>query len=236
MAGSKTRKVSKKGQVLTIPELRRSMQHIVSVSHSIMKNGKRTNMKHAVMQLQREWQNVFHKPLSEKLAREYLMHISHKRLTRRRGGGPIMYAPVGYRLEPGADLPYGKNSDYVSSGFFTPLLNSAASCGKIDVGSRVPESIGSNLVGGRRRKTRSKRGGGDISAISFRPFAAQNPPTYQHDLMMQMKGQPPSPGGEAYNSTYSYRMGNPNYTAPIPAAPSVTYDICGNIFLPTSVI
>jgi hypothetical protein len=152
-----------------------------------------------------------------------------------------MYAPVGYRMEPGHDLPYGKNPDYVSSGFFSPWLNSAASCGRIDVGSHVPESIGSNLVGGGRRKgTRSKgtrrKGGADMSALSFRPFAAQNPPTFQHDVMMQTKGFPPSPGGDPTNTNYSYRMGTPNYTAPIPSAPTITFDACGNLFSPMSIL
>ena len=223
---------------MTIPELRKAMNHISQFAARLNKK----DMKKSVKVLQSEWQSTFHKPLSEKLARDYLMHLSKFRTSKtlKRGGAQLGYAPIDNRMEPGLSLPHGSFPDYVSKGFFVPMSDNIANCGLLDASPRVPVGMGSNKVwgGGRRRKTKKRKNGGglfndistSLSAIAQRPFAAQNPPTLQSQADMSWKGMPPVPGGQASQTTYSYRM-PPIGLPPIPSAAQQAYQ-AGNVNAP----
>ena len=221
---AKTRSRSHKA-AMTIPELRKAMNHISQFAARLNKK----DMKKSVKSLQGEWQSTFHKPLSEKLARDYLMHLSKFRTpkTLKRGGSHLGYAPVDNRMEPGLELPYGSFPDYVSKGFFVPMSDNIANCGLLDASARVPVGMGSNKVwGGRRRKTQKRKNGGGIfdglMSIAQRPFASYSPPTMQSQAHMAWKGMPPVPGGQASETTYNYRM-PPIGLAPIPWADRQAY-------------
>ena len=208
---------------MTIPELRKSMNHISQFAARLNKK----DMKKSVKVLQGEWQSTFHKPLSDKLARDYLNHLSKFRSskTMKRGGGQLGYAPIENRMEPGLSPPYGSFPEYVSKGFFVPMSDNIANCGLLDASSRVPAGMGSNRVWGGRRKTK-KRGGSfmnSLSAIGMRPLIAQNPPTLPNQALNSFKGLPSAPGGQASQTTYTNRM-PPIGLPAIPWAPEVSYD------------
>lgn len=156
---SKDRKFS-----MGIPQLRQAMTHITNYAHALVKSKKGSN---SVKKFQSEWQATFHKPLSDKVAKEYLNHINkYKSKTMKKrggGGGTITPAPLAYRMEPGAQIPHGNFPEYLTKGFFVPMSDNIANCGKIDSTSTVPADMGSNVVGGKRRKSKSlkKRGGAD---------------------------------------------------------------------------
>lgn len=221
---------------MTIPELRQAMNHIAEFAQRLVRMGKGDKQ---VKEFQAEWQRTFHKPLSTKVARDYLNHIKKfksKTLKKKRGGAQVVTpAPIAYRMEPGTSLPYGNFPSYVSKGFFVPMSDNIANCGILDSSAKVPADMGSNIVGGRRRRTmkyKKTRGGGTgfletvgnfVGAVTNRPFSAQNPPTITHDTVMQMKGLHASPGGQAHETTYTYRM-PPGGFVPLPSAPNMKYD------------
>jgi hypothetical protein len=228
MAKTRSRK-----EVMTIPDLRKAMTDISAYAKNLVKKSK-GNMKYAVKSFQGVWQDTFNKPLGEKIAKEYLAHISkHRSKTMKRGGGgPMAPAPLGYRMEPGTSLPYGNNMpyvDYLNKGFVIPMSDNIANCGKVDSTVTVPANMGSNLVktyGGKRKgKTIKKKRGGNIftkfvneaSQIVNRPFQSTTPPSIQADLYSQYRGQLPAPGGQAYQTTYQYRTA-PDGLVPLPGA------------------
>jgi hypothetical protein len=214
---------------MTIPELRKAMNHISQFAARLNKK----DMKKSVKSLQSEWQSIFHKPLNEKLARDYLVHISKFRTSKtlKRGGGQIGYAPIDNRMEPGLSAPYGSFPDYVSKGFFVPMSDNIANCGLLDASANVPLGMGSNkFFGGRRRTQKRKNGGGlmneitnSLSSIAQRPFAAYTPSSMQSQALMTWKGMPPIPGSQPSETTYSYRM-PPVGLPPIPSAANQSYN------------
>ena len=208
---------------MTIPQLRQSMMHITNYAQNLVKNKK----PNPVQSFQSEWKATFHKPLADKVAKEYLSYIAKyksKTLKKKQRGG---MAPLAYRMEPGALLPHGNFPEYLTKGFFVPMSTNIANCGTVDSTVIPSATLGSNLVsktGGRRRRTR-KRGGDPISsflngvtAITTRPFAAVNPPSFQQDAASVFRGSLPSPGGDPSNKTWQYVMPNRNLL-PLPPAP-----------------
>lgn len=216
-----------KRSVMTIPQLRQSMTHISHYAQSLVKSKK----PNAVKAFQSEWQATFHKPLSDKVAKEYLKHIAkYKSKTMKRGG----MAPLAYRMEPGATLPHGNFPEYLTKGFFVPMSTNIANCGLVDSTVKPSPDLGSNVVskGGslkkrnRNRNRKTRKGGGDnpiasfvqgLTTISTRPFSSQNPPTFQHELLMTQKGYLPSPGSDPSNKSWSYVMPSQGIV-PLPAA------------------
>ena len=224
---SKDRKPS-----MGIPQLRQAMTHITNYARGLVKSKKGSN---PVKMFQSEWQATFHKPLSDKVAKEYLNHINkYKAKTlKKRGGGSGSPAPLAYRMEPGAQIPYGNFPEYLTKGFFVPMSDNIANCGKIDSTVTVPADMGSNKVGGgKRKKNKSlkKRGGADpfsdfitgLGTIAQRPWVSQNPPLMHQEQIMQYKGYPASPGGDPSQRTWQYN--NPaSGIQPLPVAQRQDY-------------
>jgi hypothetical protein len=211
------------------------MNHIQNYAMKISHSGPVKLGSTQVQQFRKEWQRTFNKPLSFKVAKDYLSYVfkSKKTMTRKgkRGGSSLSYAPLAYRMEPGGSLPHGSYPEYVSKGFFTPQSDNIANCGKPWISdSVVPAGLGSNVVGGGKRTRRKfKRGGGimtnisnGLSAIAFKPYMSQNPPTTFQGVMSDSKGALPFPGGQTSETTYKY-LSTPNYD-PVSAAPERPYN------------
>ena len=225
---AKTRKGSRsvRKSTMSIPGLRQAMNHIKEYGMKLVRTG--NNLASNVDKFRKEWLRTFNKSLSVKLAKDYLSHLSKSRktMTRKRGGASLGYAPLAYRMEPGASLPHGAYPDYVSKGFFVPQSDNIANCGKPWItDSVVPPGLGSNLVGGKRTRRRINRRGGSLlsglSSFTFKPYMSQNPPTTYQDTMAQMNGAKPFPGGQVHETTYQYSS---NPSVGIVTAPPRPYD------------
>jgi hypothetical protein len=148
--------------------------------------------------LQLKWKHLFGTELTNESAKSFITHYRtmrsrkhskgtkkhrkvrsqrHRRQTKHRGG----MAPLDYVMTPGADVPvYGRfpvELDTNPAGifdldrYFQDSLT--LECGKEDISLHVPPNMGSNLVGGARkrkvkgnRRTRKHRGGGWFDFMS----------------------------------------------------------------------
>jgi hypothetical protein len=171
----KTRKHTKKEQgIFSIPELRRSFEHIEEFIHKKAKSGE--SKEKLVKDFQKEWKKVFLRELDHKSAESYIDHIlkdkKSKRKTLRRGGGPIAGAPLDYTTRPGvyiqpAAIPpnaYGNILEYVSKGFWNPEQSHSYDPveGQTHYVTSVPKGMGENTVhfkGGKRKTRKLRRGG-----------------------------------------------------------------------------
>jgi hypothetical protein len=198
------------GKVLTIPELRQSMDYISNYSSKLV-SGTKKSVKELAKDFAREWKKVFGKTLSPKIAESYVRHImgmKKSKGTRRkqRGGAQDMTltgAPINYETRPGVPLPYGNFLEYVNKGFWNPEPAILQDCGR-QVGVMPTSDISSNQAGGGVMDWLRQ----SADAISFRPFVAQNPSTPQQDTMSAWKGQGIGPGPESWQQAWQPKMGN----------------------------
>jgi hypothetical protein len=108
-----TRK-SRRGNNMTIPELRRAFETIEAHARK----------RPTIGAFKSHWARLFGKPISDKSAEEYINFMAKKK---QRGG----MAPVDYDMRPGAfGAPDGVYQTYVSKGFFVPEMSNAANCMK----------------------------------------------------------------------------------------------------------
>jgi hypothetical protein len=215
MVHRKSRKHSKKHErsTLTIPQLRKSFDHIDSwVETHVTKKSVKT----LVPAFQEEWEKTFHREVDAKAAEAYLSLKSRSkpRMTKKRGqrGGaaPLAGAPLDYTTRQGVYGVYGNFPAYVSSGlnFYDSIWQDSltANCGKENITPNIPASLGSNAVqkGGKSRKyrkahskTRKQRGGAPEFMVNAakvtdvmvnRPFPASSPPTAGYVAQMDLKG------------------------------------------------
>ncbi len=210
----KTRKHSSKA--LTIPQLRKSFDHIDSWVESHL--SKKT-LKDLVPAFQAEWKKTFHHDVNAKAAEAYLAikHRSGSKKTKKQRGGaaPLAGAPLDYMTRQGVYGVYGNFPQYVSSGlsFYNQINQDSltAACGTENITPKLPADMGSNEVqkGGRKksrkslkkgRKTRKQRGGAsqmqnDLAAvratldvIGTRPIPNTVPPSNGSIFEMGLKG------------------------------------------------
>jgi hypothetical protein len=197
---SKSRKQSSKTK--TIPELRQSLDHITQYTSDLIKSGA-TSTKELASKFAFEWKKVFGKSMSLSTAESYIQHLMNMKKgpkkgkhTRKLRGG---MAPLDYLTRPGTDIPYGNFLSYVSKGFWNPEPSI-----KYDIAPVIPYAeTGSNRM----------NGGGvldsitnSLSALTTRPFIAQNPQSPQHDMQTLWKGQGIGPGPDSYDRAYQYQM------------------------------
>lgn len=184
-------KKSEKG-IYSIPELRRSFEHIEAyLNDKIQRKESKEKM---IRDVRKEWQLVFMKPLdhasAEALIEDRMKLAPSRRKTRKHhGGGFITGAPVdsvtrpGLYLTPGGlpdqngGLPlsvkqnggaYGSFVQYVSSGFNHPEMSITSDPVKGQTTWPIPYSdTGSNefVKGGRRRTRRGVRRGGSLGSM-----------------------------------------------------------------------
>jgi hypothetical protein len=207
----KTRKVrgskEKKGY-MTIPEVRRSLEHI----HSYVKTHP------TVSAFRKEFKKVFGTEISEKSASEYLSVVSLEKGRQHGGAQLVNPASVGYEMAPGSNNP--SYLPYVAGGVQLPVDSVARTCGQ---NCFLPPAagLGSNTFqkGGKRntRKTRKgKQHGGAFPTLQTafseflnRPLGMGSPPSAGQDLTMLAKG---------YNQFASPRpeINNPVIPTPTP--------------------
>jgi hypothetical protein len=148
------------------------------------------------------WKKIFGKEVSKEAAKDYLQFVhSNVSKGKQSGGGQVITpAPLGYDLRAGADIPYGSFPKYVSDGFGFANMDSLTAV-KEDITPKLPADLGSNLVGGARKrkagKTRKgkKQSGGGLPSITTavaefltRPFGMSSPPTASQDAQILAKG------------------------------------------------
>jgi hypothetical protein len=212
----KKSKTLKNQKVLTIPQLRKSLDHITEYTEQLVSSGT-TSVKQGAVAFTSEWQKVFGKRLDTSTAENYIKHMmdmqkakgkaKSKSTTRRksgrgqRGGAQdtlLTGAPMDYITRPGVDLPYGNFLPYVKSGFWNPEQPHASEYSEFKtvlpyVGTGSNKMSGGGLIDTITNAT---------SAILTRPFVAQNPPSVQQDVMSSWKGLPLGPGPDSYQATW----------------------------------
>jgi hypothetical protein len=211
---------------MSIPELRKSLEHVSTYAEGLVQKGGE-GIDAMAKAFATEWKKTFGKTLDFGAAKSYLEHMTsmtkgqskakgRHAMTRKRGHGKqrggaqdtmLTGAPLDHLTRPGLDLPYGNFLAYVKSGFWNPEQAHRLDCGQPT--QDLPRvGMGSNLM----------RGGG---MFTFRPFVAENPASVMQDMQTAWKGQPGSPGPEAWNQTWSYK----NASSLIGTVPSTTtYD------------
>jgi hypothetical protein len=212
----------KKG-VQTIPQLRKSFDHIEQFTKWLVHSEK--DSKKRVAAFQQEWKKVFYHDVDASAAQSLIDHHSkQKQLTRKNkgkkqaGGAPLAGAPLDFQTRPGTyQTPYGNFLEYIGDGFtFYNKINQDSffptQCGKENITPVVYESTGSNKVGGRRRtsrRNRKQRGGFPTmsefaQALSFGPLSPTVPTSVLYDAQSAMKAQlpPPSPVANTANPPY----------------------------------
>ena len=117
-------RITRKKKIYSIPELRRSFEHIEEYVDSKIQEGKTKD--HIVKDLKKEWKNVFFKELTTQSAKAFVDDRNKsKRKTKwqtkrhmkgqakghtkgQKGGGPIAGAPLDYTTRQGIYLPPGQ--------------------------------------------------------------------------------------------------------------------------------
>jgi len=241
--GSKTLKKrvasspAKKTKILTIPELRSSLDHITKYTETIVQSGNKS-VKEVASVFAQEWKKTFGKTLKPSVAESYIrsmMKVKRSATTMKqtpgktkgtrrkmRGGSVLTGAPLNYLTRPGVDLPYGNFERYVENGFFNPEPAILKDCG-IQQGILPQAGMGSN-----------KMNGGDLSAALMRPFVATNPFSIQHDASMNYKGQPMPPGPESWQQTWRPHM-NPYSPALEMSTLAYTRDLTNDVTVPGAI-
>jgi hypothetical protein len=195
---AKTRKArtqKKHGKILTIPELRSSMEHMDHYSHKLVST---KSLKEGTKLFASEWKRVFGKQLSSKIAEDYLKNKmklhKHGKTRKHRGGSILTGAPLEHITRGGDYIPapMAVYPPLVAKGFWNPepaiLQDSAAQ--KTD----PYPNTGSN---------KALAGGGVSSLASaalFRPYVAQNPVSTLQNSGLVWKGLPTGPGADSYDN------------------------------------
>ena len=196
-------------KVLTIPELRKSLDYVTQYTSGLIKSGTKSTKEMAAV-FAEEWQKVFGSTLDTKTAESYIRHVMNKPVfgskgTRRkmRGGSvPMGGAPLDHLTRPGSDLPYGNFLKYVESGFWNPEPATFTPKGDLP-----PAGMGSNRMSG----------GGlldSLSSMVFRPFVATNPPSIQFDASTAWNGQSLGPGPDVTQQAWKLQPVGQNGTIP----------------------
>jgi len=221
MARTQTRK-QKKG-IMTIPQLRKAFDHMESYSTSLLHKAKGKDMASKRKAFQKEWLRVFKRPVDDKAADAYLMFEAKRGSRKQRGGAALSGAPLEYTDRPGLvqEGPYAAFPAYLDKGLdaYATKFNQdsiSSQCGKVDTTPKIAANMGSNQVGGRRRRNTRKQMGGFptlsefSTALSFRPLLASNPTTAFFDAQMAAKGQPLPPSSSANTANPPYMPYKPN--------------------------
>ena len=215
-AGKKTRK--NKSKPLSIPELRKSFQHMESYLGKQLRNNK-VKSEDLVKTFRKEWQRHFRRELSVSAARSYIAHMREKLMPKHKGGSQqLIGAPLDLTTRPGVYGTHGNFLEYVNKGFSVGIPESGIQqeCGVKDFSPVIPKDMGSNQAGGKRRKStrRNRKGsqkGGNVLtgasyAASFRPFIAENPVTFQASVQNDFKGMAQMPSSDPSATAFSYKM------------------------------
>lgn len=230
----KTRKLSKKtdpsasaSAALTIPQLRKSFEHIEKF---VQKKVLHMSEKEGLKAFCKEWKKTFGE-ISEESAKDYLQYMrSQQNKHTQKGGAAAAGAGLGYEMSqpsgPGVSYPA-----YLSGGFLPPPMDSvAATCGKPNAFLPPAADTGSNAWtpmkgGGRRARRISKKqqkGGSLATAFSefiTRPFGMGSPPTMLQDAGHRLSGQTGLASPRPEINTPSFTQPHTVFNASIGAVP-----------------
>jgi hypothetical protein len=186
----KTRKNKSASKGMTVPQLRKSFEHIETYAR-----------KNDLGAFRKEWKKTFGKPITESAAKDYLSFLKTADTHSQKGGAqPLTGAPLDYSLRAGSDPSTAANvPPYVQSGFgFANMDSFRLMSGLENITPRIPADMGRNDVisgGGKKRKTRKGQKGGALPSLSTavsefmtRPFTMQSPPSTGNILTMAAKG------------------------------------------------
>jgi hypothetical protein len=167
---------------------------------------------------------VRHRVKRVQKSRRVKKSLRARRMNRTRGGSyNLTGAPLSYSMTPGmtADV-YGRfpteiATDPASIQNLDQFYGSALTrgCGIENSTRQVPETMGSNKVGGRRtfkgkRKGSRKQKGGDLlQSLAMRgfplPYGASAPPNVIQTMATSVAGEPAFPSSSPVDSTWTYR-------------------------------
>lgn len=229
-----------KKTMMTIPQLRKSFDHIESYTMGLLQREKDAKKRRKAFQ--EEWRRVFHRDIEESAADAYLQFEAKKtkssKTRRMKGGAALAGAPLDYSTRPGIYGVYGTFPEYISGGFAT--MGNATNTMAIQARCNSPEQAAAfpppytgfgaaSLAqkGGKRskkgkrssRKTRKMKGGAPswgefASAFSFRPLTSSVPPNQAYASMMEWKGGEPYPSALANTGAPPYKGIPPQVQAP----------------------
>jgi hypothetical protein len=220
---------SKQNHIMTIPELRRSFEHIETFVHQHKRS------KDLVKMLQEEWLKVFKKKLDKESASAFVNHTV-KESGMIGGGGQLTGAPLDYTMRPGLYISpgidqgsYARVPNYVSSGFWNPEPGQSYDrvIGQTVYPDRTPAGLGDNTVIGlkiggggnsssrKTKKNKRKQSGGDplrtlgtaLNQFLFRPIDSTSPPSVAQDVLTASKGESLGPSPLSYQNKLDYQMG-----------------------------
>jgi hypothetical protein len=167
------------------------------------------------------WKELFHGMLDAESAKGFVAHFQEgkrskatRRRNRQRGG----MAPIAYQMGPGlpsatlyATVPTDVSTDPAS---LRSLDATVPKIGMLQTAGTetwrfptVPATMGSNQVGGRRRRTRrskQKGGGSLLETIGHMPFQAMAPPSMIQTGYAMYSGQPSAPSSDPTNPAWSF--------------------------------
>ena len=208
-------KSSKGRKMLSVNDIRGRFKDMdASVKQFIKVNNPRDLGKH----VSRQWAKLFNKPLSGKAASSLVNHyLNTMKGTKKNkhSGGSHLGAPLDYVMRPGlpgvatyATFPTEVGADPQSVRNLDVYYNSGMGrgCGTENTTAHVPATMGSNKVGGSRRRSRKHRGGDFATALATRQFIPTNPATYLQQGSEVMLGRAPSPYDVAEPSHSAYRL------------------------------
>ena len=166
--------------IYSIPELRRSFEHIESYVNG--KIAHKESKEKLVKDLRKEWSKVFFKDLDKKSAESFVsdrLNKKHKRRTLKGGSSALAGAPLDYTtrqgiylapgqiptaaghlpLSDGSKSNYGSFVPYVDKGFWNPEPGHSYDPvpGQMRFPTSVPVGMGSNIFKGGRQPIRERR-------------------------------------------------------------------------------
>jgi hypothetical protein len=199
-----TRKAASSRKVISVNDIRNRFKDMDASVRGFLHKNNLNNPKELGKHVSRQWAKMFNKHLSSKATASLTNHyisLHGKKGTKKgmRGG----MAPLDYVMRPGmpgvatyATFPTEVGADPKSVQDLDVYYNSGIgrSCGTENTTAHVPATMGSNKVGGsRRRKTRRVRGGDFMAALGTRQFVASNPAGSFQQMGESWYGQAPSP-------------------------------------------
>jgi hypothetical protein len=164
------------------------------------------------------WNSIFHGKLDTDSAKGFVAHFRQGkggkkvRKSRKQRGGA---APIAYQMGPGVpsastyghfttDVSTDTRSQHDLDVYFNSGMSRTAGTETWRFPT-VPAGMGSNQVGGRRRRTRKQRGGGSLlETIGQLPFQAAAPPTAVQTAYAAYSGQPSAPSSDPTSPAWSY--------------------------------
>ena len=212
---------------ITIPQLRKSFEHI---EEFVDKKLHQESNKVIAKQLQKEWQRVFHKKITQYVAESFVNQRCQikprvTRQTKRKKGGHLSMngAPLDSSLRPGIYLensvpvstsdgqPYGGYLDYVQNGFWIPHIGQELD--PIQGQSAWPvtpqSSFGSVSMKGGKKKGGSV--GSFLDQAFSRPITSDSPSSIPQDLQRMWYGMESGPSPDLTQNSPHYTLGAHSY-------------------------